>query len=227
MKGNYVMFKFDKFYDDALNVSTILEENESPTGREAFFDYVPTSYFFLEKLFKHFPFRTEDHLIDFGCGKGRVLFMAAINSCECVTGYEINEERYTSLVKNINNYQEKFGRKTVFYTYKDDAQNIEIDTIETANKFFFFNPFHLKIYIKVVNKVMISLKNNPRNIAVFLYQPHVKTIEYFDTINVFHKEAFVQYSFISPQINKIHIPQFAVYSNYSMEHPLNEYSISL
>ena len=70
----------DRLYDNELNITSICKDCDSPNEKEAFNDYEPTSYYF-------------------GCGKGRVLFMAAYNGCRHVTGYEVNEERYNILKK--------------------------------------------------------------------------------------------------------------------------------
>jgi 16S rRNA G966 N2-methylase RsmD len=134
------MLLTDKFYDDALNVSTSIDENESSPEGDICFDYIPTTYYFLEKLFRQFPFNDRDHIVDFGCGKGRVLFMAASHSCKRVTGYEISQERYNALMNNIESYQRTFGKDTVFNIYKTDVRNMQIDEIVDANRFF-FQPF--------------------------------------------------------------------------------------
>lgn len=127
----------EKYYDDILNISTCFEvkDDEFLNDRKMFFNYQPTSYYFLEKLFSLFPLNDQDHIIDFGCGKGRVLFMAAYNSCKCVTGYEINEERYNITKINIENYQSKHGKNATFNVYKKDAQYEKNKRI--CNKFFF------------------------------------------------------------------------------------------
>ena len=109
------MSSIDSMYDNFLNISTGIEEEDvsSNNERKLFFNYEPTSYHFLEKLFTLIPFEETDHLIDFGCGSGRVLFMAAQKQCKKVTGYEINDERYKMLVKNVEGYQNKFDEGAI------------------------------------------------------------------------------------------------------------------
>jgi len=217
----------EKYYDDILNISTIFEDADDAflNERKVFFNYQPTSYYFLEKLFKLFPFTNQDHLIDFGCGKGRVLFMAAYNQCKIVTGYEINKQRYDILSENVEKYQNKFGKESVINILQEDAQYVKLD--DTANKFFFFNPFELKVYVKVVNNIMASFKNNERNIAIYLYRPHESTVRYLDLIEIFNKNVYIGHTFMTTDISKVDMPQFAIYSNYKMEHSLNEYSITI
>lgn len=65
-----------------------------------------------------------------------MLFIAAQNSCEHVTGYEIDEIRYEILINNIQNYQNKFGKKTVFSIYRD-AQNMKTDDVKDTTSFSF------------------------------------------------------------------------------------------
>ena len=48
----------DKLYDNFFNVSTVIDEKESSSERDIYTNYVPTSYYFLEKLFTFFPFDT-------------------------------------------------------------------------------------------------------------------------------------------------------------------------
>ena len=121
----------------------------------------------------------------------------------------------------------KIGKDTVFSIYREDAQGVKLDDIIGANKFFFFHPFHLKIFMKKMKKMISSLNNNPRNISIYLYRPYKNTVEDLDSIKILHKEAFVAYTFIFPYNTEIQIPQFVIYSNYDTGHSLNEYSISL
>ena len=58
----------DRLYDNELNITSICKDCDSPNEKEAFNDYEPTSYYFLEKIFTAFPFKEKDHLVVFGCG---------------------------------------------------------------------------------------------------------------------------------------------------------------
>jgi len=91
--------------DKFLGINTEIEENDSYFDRKIFYRYEPTNYLSLENLFMKYPFDVNDHLVDFGCGKGRVLIMAAYYSCKYLTGYELALDRYEILIKNIKNFK--------------------------------------------------------------------------------------------------------------------------
>lgn len=115
------------------------------------FEYAPTSYSFLEYFFKKYPFSNNDYLIDFGCGKGRVIIMAAEHHCPTFTGIEIDPIRYNDLAENIRNFKFSTNNKSVFNTLNSDAKIMVIK--DTVNNFFFFIPFHSKIYINIITSI--------------------------------------------------------------------------
>jgi len=63
-------------------------------NRIANYDYEPSPYSELIKVFTEFPFANNNHLLDYGCGKSRVLITAALFDCARVTGVEINRDMY-------------------------------------------------------------------------------------------------------------------------------------
>ena len=213
----------ESFYDSHLNISTHRELGDDIKENENDNIYEATSYFFLERLFQVYPFAEGDHLVDFGCGKGRVLFMAAQHSCARVTGYENNLQRYDILRKNVDQYRQKHGSGTVFDIRHIDAQSAEID--DGANKFFFFEPFHLSIYKKVMRNISKSLAKKQRDVTIFLYLPHESTIEYFDTVAAFRKEIHVDSTLYYLNESLFTMPHFAFYANHSMVGSVDPYLI--
>lgn len=172
-------------FDEYLNIRTEVEQKDSRHDRNIYFNYGATEYSFLEELFKKYPFSSNDHLIDFGCGKGRVLIMAAYYSCRFVTGYELDVDRYKILSTNIVKFQNKFQNKSVFTIFNQNVENAYID--DTVTKFFFFEPFHLKIYIKILNAIKKSILRKNRNILIFLYNPFESTVKYINTLDYLTK----------------------------------------
>ena len=49
------------------------------------------------------------------------------------------------------------------------AEHYEIQPEE--NKFYFFNPFSIKIFRQVVNNILESVKENPRTVDLIIYYP--------------------------------------------------------
>ena len=210
----------EKLYDSYLNVNTIRDDIiDDITLNEEDNTYELTSYFFLERLFGAFPFSDHDHLVDFGCGKGRVLFMASEFGCPRVSGIENSQDRYAILLKNIDKYQHKHGILTNFNAHNVDAQSAEID--DTANLFFFFEPFHTEIFKQVLTNIEDSLKRKQREITIFLYLPHKETLDHFDSIQWLKKEIHVEASLFYQSESIVTMPQYAFYANYSIENKIN------
>ncbi len=79
------------------------------------------------------------NIIDYGCGKGRVLAVAAYHGFEKITGVEFAKELCEEARKNIIPVQQIFPEKIFNVIYANAADYIiENDT----NVFFFFNPFN-------------------------------------------------------------------------------------
>ena len=214
----------DKLFDDYLSVDTGMDHDETINGREIFFGYEPTSYQFLESLFNQFPFKESDGLVDFGCGNGRVLFMAAMYSCKNITGYEFSGERFAALADNLERFNKKHGGPSSIRIVHGDAQDAVIE--DTANKFFFFNPFHLKVYMKVIRNIEKSLKNRPRDITIFLYEPHESTLRYLDMIGWLEKKVSKSSSvFAYNKYDNESFMDFSVYSNYPIDFSVETYKL--
>lgn len=142
--------------------------------------YQGANYFLLEKVFDHLQtIDANQNIIDFGCGKGRVLAIAAYYGFTKITGVEFVKELCEAARKNIIPVQQKFPGK-IFNVICADAiaYKIENDT----NIFFFFNPFDEVVMLAVAKNILQSLKENPRE-AYVVY------------INPLHKEIFMSAGF--------------------------------
>lgn len=77
---------------------------------------------------------------------------------------------------NIARYKERFSKRSEVCIIHSDVQYIDIDC--TANKFFFFNPFHLKVYIRVLKSIERSLQEKSRPITIYHCHPDASLINY-------------------------------------------------
>jgi hypothetical protein len=172
------------FYDTLFEVDTSvgLDRKEYFNDR-LFYRYQPTNYSFLEYIFKMYPFKKEDHIMDVGSGKGRVLLMASYFGCNRVSGCEVDEGYARTTNRNIEKYVNRTKSKTIFTLLNEDAQKVNIEN--TVNKLFFFNPFHLKIYIKFFRNLMGSLRRVNRKATIFLYCPLPSTLKYIEKMTDF------------------------------------------
>lgn len=177
----------EKDYEKLLNIQTAGDQlvfNQSLHLNR----YEPTLYEHLDILFKHYPFHSNDHVIDFGCGKGRLNFYLYHTTKAAVTGIEMNEDFHVAALANKQDYLKKNKKcedKINFICCY--AQNYSIQPHD--NKFYFFNPFSVQIFMKVLENILISLENNPREVDLILYYPADDYIYYLESCTTFE---FVQ-----------------------------------
>src|SRR5690625_3540482 len=132
--------------------------------------YEATPYQALDKLFKAYTFHANDRLVDFGCGRGRVSFYIHYHFQIPVSGVENNDKTFDELLKNEEIYLRKHRHiEAPLYFEFGLAENYEIQPTETV--FYFFNPFSLKIYKKVVNNILKSVEEHERSVDLIFYYP--------------------------------------------------------
>ncbi|MGN0437175.1 MAG: class I SAM-dependent methyltransferase [Lachnospiraceae bacterium] len=162
--------KEDKFEDFFGIESTEVVYNNR--YNDDYYRYEPTSYSGLICAFDALEgvISKYDRLVDFGCGKGRVLFYVNQRfQCE-VCGIEIDEEVYEQALSNRAYYNTKFrDSMDRIEIINGKAEEYEIHPEDTV--FYFFNPFTLCIFEKVIHNILESVKSHPRKIYVMLYYP--------------------------------------------------------
>lgn len=136
--------------------------------------YEATPYLALEELAERYFFQSTDHLIDYGCGKGRLAFFLHYRFQMSVTGIEMNGPLYEMAHENLVSYRMKHKYKRGIIRFEQMlAERYVIEP--TANRFYFFNPFSVILFQQVIHRVLQSIQAHPRSVDVILYYP---TIEY-------------------------------------------------
>lgn len=130
-----------------------------------------TPYLALRSFTKKYKMNPKDGLVDFGCGKGRVAIYLHDKYKISVTGIELNNLAYSEAVKNVESYLDKHemindGTLQIKQEYAEDYK-----IKENENKFFFFNPFHVSIFKKVVNNIIKDAEENNKEVEIILYYP--------------------------------------------------------
>lgn len=159
----------EQSYEKLLNIKTSGEQkifNESLHYNR----YEPTSYSALEALSKQYKFTDEDSIVDFGCGKGRLNFYINHFCGSTVTGIEMNNFFYKEAIDNKRDYLKKHKNKTDKINFLNCFAE-EYDINPADNKFYFFNPFSIQIFIKVIGNILVSVEESERSVDVILYYP--------------------------------------------------------
>lgn len=132
--------------------------------------YEPTPYEGIEKLFSNYEMPNNSRLVDIGCGKGRVPIYVHYKFQIPVVGIEMDAFMYKMAMQNKDAYVKKVAKRDSPIMFVNMlAQQYEIEACD--NVFFFFNPFSIQIFRKVVQNIMRSFEKNPRIMDIILYYP--------------------------------------------------------
>lgn len=170
-------------FDRIAGIHTSKSESRMDSIRE-YNRYEPTPYDALRKLLQFIDIDNKDHIVDLGSGKGRAaFFLNYYTSCK-VTGVEVAEDFYKDALKNLSSYRikTKKGYNSIFFVNKK-AEEYEFSPFE--NKIYLFNPFTIKIFIKVINNLIESYYENKRKIELIMYYPDDDCINYLEEKTMF------------------------------------------
>lgn len=172
----------EKNYDKQLNIETGPERNIKPFLN--YYPYEPTPYPVLEQLAKKIELKPSDHVVDYGCGKGRLLFYLNAVFGVNARGIEMDDHLYFLAEKNRLHYLQH--RPKSKYQIQFFCMHAEKYIVQpTDNKFYFFNPFSAPIFIKVFNNIMESLEQFNREVDLIFYYPSIEYLSFLDNRTIF------------------------------------------
>ncbi|MDP4286268.1 MAG: class I SAM-dependent methyltransferase [Bacteroidota bacterium] len=160
--------------------------------------YQASNYYLVQKAFEYLrDEKVNGGLVDFGCGKGRILVVAAYHGFQSITGIDFSRALCLEADENIEKVKSLFPGIT-FNVICDDAANYKIE--KDKNCFFFFNPFDEVVMLTVVKNILSFLKESNRKMYVVYINPLHKDIflsagfreEYF-----FKKMEYLEFSILS------------------------------
>lgn len=151
-------------FERKLGIDTrgrIVTENKISLYRDES-NYSAAPYIVTRKVLLNLSPSKDDVLMDYGCGKGRIVcFAAAQTSVNRVVGVELYKHLYDAALANINNLNNKKAEIDVFH-----ADAVNFTAIDNVTIFIIFNPFREKTLEKVLKNIESSLKINPRTIHI-------------------------------------------------------------
>lgn len=158
----------EKQFDQMLQIRTSgLREWKKQTDYNR---YEATPYRALNQLFQSYKIRPTDQVVDFGCGRGRVAFYIHYHYNIPVTGIEVNDLTFEEAIKNKAIYKNKNKHLSAPIHFEFGlAENYPIHPKD--NVFYFFNPFSITIFKKVVRNILLSVKKHKRTVDIILYYP--------------------------------------------------------
>lgn len=153
--------------------------------------YQGASYFILFSIFKELPIETKGFpLIDYGCGKGRALFVAEQCGFTHLIGVDIAKELIDDANENKAIYKKKNPESSIDFLF-EDATKYKIPS--NACVFYFFNPFGEEIMQQVIHNIKESVKLNPREIYCIYLNPKYKAVFEKNGFKVFYTKKNKRY----------------------------------
>lgn len=162
-------------WDKLLQIKT---GGRDDTGADEYHHpYEPTPYSVLERLADSGFFGKGDAVLDYGCGKGRVGFFLSYRTQARSIGIEYDERIFGGALEN---------RKTVISRIKPEfvLERAEAYGVPAqVNRCYFFNPFSVEIFQKVMARILDSWYENPRELYLFFYYPADEYIAWLMTVD--------------------------------------------
>jgi SAM-dependent methyltransferase len=134
--------------------------------------YQGASYYILFSTFEKLPIETKNvPLIDYGCGKGRALFVAEQCGFINLIGVDIAKELIDDANANKAVYVRKNSQSNINFLFEDATKYLIPDN---AHVFYFFNPFGEEVLQKVIDNIKESVKQHPRKVYCIYLNPKYK-----------------------------------------------------
>jgi SAM-dependent methyltransferase len=173
-------------FDRRYNVKTafiILPDKlnyENPDIQKQAVQYQPSpAYTILKglKVFKKvcsFDFK-DATFIDYGCGAGRVMIIAAEYGFKKIIGVELSPYLVELCQNNIKTYSHSHKNCNLTVVKQNAAEYIPPSD---ANVFFFYSPFGFDIYKQVISNIKASVNRNHRTIYVLEILSEIRNVDF-------------------------------------------------
>lgn len=130
--------------------------------------YGPSGWFYLRRALRKRDVRPTDVFVDFGSGKGRVLFQAARYPFARVVGVEISERLNEVARQNIARNRHRLLCQDVTLVTADAASFEVPDDMTVA---YFYHPFGGTTFECVIDNIVASLDRRPRTLKLIYAYP--------------------------------------------------------
>ena len=171
----YHEIKGEKKYDIETTGIDNLTDSVAEKDLESASIYQPVNYFIAEWLFAQLNTNEKagKSLVDAGCGRGRVMAMAAHHGFGEIFGFDISPRLCYEALPNIQTIKNRFP-KTVISLECTDAREVAIP--DDCSVIFLFNPFDKTVMAPFLKNVMESLSKYPRPMKILYANPECRQL---------------------------------------------------
>lgn len=148
--------------DLRLNIAT---GGTAPAESAGHVYYATISYRCIQSLLDLLDLSHEDRFVDVGCGKGRVVCLAARRRLSQVIGVEYSTALASEAKRNCERMR---GRKSPVQIYCMPAEDFDYSD---SSVLYFFNPFEASLLDSVLQKARADRRNGPLRMAFVMESP--------------------------------------------------------
>ena len=158
-------YAIDLTVDALLGIKTFGHVPAHPDMSARNIRYDPLPYRSLRAVARHLPLSQNDHLLDIGCGKGRVLCFFALRHIRRCSGIEISSDLSGAARRNARCLRRR--RAPIDVTQADAMDS----GIGDASIIYLFNPFSAEVMEPVLRNIEHSLRARPRPLRICYINP--------------------------------------------------------
>lgn len=122
-------------------------------------NYGPSGWKTIDRLARRVPLGPDDVFVDYGCGKGRIVYLAALHPIARVIGVELSPELAAVARRNLEISSSRLRCRDVRIDVSDALSWPVPDDLTIA---FFYSPFTGRIFEGVVENLRRSVARRPR-----------------------------------------------------------------
>lgn len=142
--------------DMRLNISTA---GTAPAESDGHVYYATISYRCIQALLDRLQLSPNDRFVDVGCGKGRVVCLAARQCVSMVTGIEYSQALVNDARRNALKLRGKRSPVTIAHSPAEEFDYSDSSVL------YFFNPFEAPILNTVLHKARADRAGSPLRMA--------------------------------------------------------------
>lgn len=151
-----------------LETSDVVELSELDLADDTRNNYIPSGWGTMKRISQTREITSKDVFVDFGSGKGRMVFMAALYPFKRVVGIELATDLHRIAEANIAKNRQRLRCHDV-QLVNQDVLTFEIPHDMTFA--YFFNPFTGDVFKRVIDGIGASLREHPRRLTIIYTNP--------------------------------------------------------
>lgn len=158
----------NRWSDAAFNIDTsgFVDTHELGYDNRDLVHYSPLGYRAIRDALRHLPIDPQRSVfLDYGCGKGRAIAVAASMPFQRVIGVELSEPLIDKCRENLARMRGKHASQVELHCVDATRYSVPHD----VNVIYFFNPFRGDTLAAVLANIQASQREHPRRIHVVYF----------------------------------------------------------